>query len=88
MTERYAIDVDPSGFEAHLSGAKAHEIVPDEGLSVGDVVVLREVAGGAPTGRRIERRVSYLTSASSPCALSDAGLRPGHSILSLADAGR
>lgn len=85
MECRFVIDLDTVAFQAHLDGAKAHEVVRDESVEVGDVVVIREIVAGAPTGRKVDRRVSYLTSAEFPCALSDAGLRPGHSILSLTD---
>lgn len=90
MECRFVIDLDTVAFQAHLDGAKAHEVIRDdsERIGVGDVVVLREVVAGMATGRRIERHVSYRTSASSPCALSDAGLRAGHSILSLVDPAR
>jgi hypothetical protein len=73
-------------FEASLCCAKQHELRPDpqEGFAPGDAIVLVEQgADGVPTGRELVLDVTYVTSASNPCALSPGNLSPGYSVLSV-----
>lgn len=82
----HRIAVSAETLRAHVQGLKAHEVVqdPTEAIAVGDTVLLFDAAAapGEEPGE-VARKVSYITSASSPCALSDSGLHTGHSILSL-----
>lgn len=82
---KHRFEVPVGTIAAHLEGRKAHEVVrdPSDAIVAGDTAVLVEPH---PEGQReLARKVTYVTSASRPCALSDAGLAHGHSILSLVE---
>lgn len=69
-------------FNNLIQGLKLHHLAPNpEGRPYhpGDVAVFRD----RNSGSRIERTISYITSAEHPCALSDQALQTGFSILSL-----
>ena len=77
----------PHLFEATLSGAKTHEMrrASDRDYRTGDTLLLQEYDQKAKeyTGRQLRVRVTYVTSASFPCALSGDGLHPDYCILSI-----
>jgi hypothetical protein len=77
----------PSFFEATLSGAKTHDVrrMSDRDYQVGDTLRLLEFDPEKEqyTGRELCVRITYITSAKSPCALSDACLDPDYCILSV-----
>ena len=79
----------PHLFEAVLSGAKTHEMrrASDRDFRIGDVLRLQEYDPKTReyTGRETRFRVTYVTSASFPCALSGDGLHPNYCILSIRD---
>lgn len=72
-------------YEAIVEGRKGFVLAPSQNPAFrpGDRIELIEVEGDLETGRRRSADITYLTSADNPCALSDSGLRPGFSILSL-----
>lgn len=77
----------PHLFEATLSGAKTHDMrrATDRDYQVGDILCLEEFEPdlGAYTGRELKLRITYVTSAQFPCALSGEGLSEGYCILSI-----
>lgn len=76
----------PEFFGAVLAGAKRHELrLNDRGFAVGDTLTLREYdpASATYSGRECDVRVSWMTSAELPCAISQNGLAPGYCILSI-----
>lgn len=76
----------PVFFEAVLEGRKLHDLRTDErDYAVGDTLRLREFDPNVQmySGREAVRRISYITSAGRPCALSGDGLKTGFVILSL-----
>ncbi len=77
----------PELFEATLSGVKTHDMrrSEDRDYRVGDVLVLQEFDPSRQmyTGRELRVRITYITSAEFPCALSGGGLHSGYSILSI-----
>jgi hypothetical protein len=77
----------PSFFEATLAGPKTHEVrrMSDRDYQVGDTLRLMEFDPEKQqyTGRELRVRITYITSAKSPCALSDACLDPDFCILSI-----
>lgn len=78
----------PKFFEAIATGAKRHDLrrATDREFQVGDVLRLREFDPDrtAFTGREQSVRVTYITSADQPCALSEVALNPEFCILSIA----
>jgi len=73
-------------FEAIIAGEKRHEIRGlDRDFQVGDLVLLREYDETANeyTGRHAHVEITYVTSASHPCALSSAALHSDFCILSI-----
>ncbi len=77
----------PSFFEATLSGAKTHDVrrMSDRDYQVGDTLRLMEFDPDKNqyTGRELCVRITYITSANAPCALSEACLHPDYCILSI-----
>jgi hypothetical protein len=77
----------PSFFEAIARGDKRHDLrrVGDRDFRVGDTMLLREFGPDtlAYTGREQLVRISYITSALEPCALSDQALHEDFCILSI-----
>jgi hypothetical protein len=78
----------PSFFEATLSGVKTHDVrrATDRDYRVGDTLRLMEFDPEKQvyTGREQCVRITYITSAKLPCALSEACLHPDYCILSIA----
>jgi hypothetical protein len=78
----------PALFEATLSGAKVHEVrrLTDRDYRVGDRLRLQEYDPITETysGRELVVRITYMTSADAPCALSEECLHPDFCILSIA----
>src|ERR1700677_3723747 len=70
----------PQFFEAALSGAKTHEVrrLTDRDYRVGDKLRLKEYdpATNTYSGRELVVRITYMTSAEMPCALSEECLHP------------
>jgi|ERR1700730_159563 Domain of unknown function (DUF3850) len=77
----------PQSFEAILAGEKTHDLrrADDRNFRVGDVVQLNEFnpASKRYTGRRLKVKITYITSADLPCALSKGALHPDYCILSI-----
>jgi hypothetical protein len=78
----------PQFFAAIVSGRKTHDLrrADDRDFRVGDTLLLEEFDPkvGQYTGRKTKVRITYITSANSPCALSDYALHPDFCILSIA----
>lgn len=74
-------------FEAAILGIKTHDIrnLGERDYKVGDILVLQEYnqATGSYTGRECSFRITYITSRSTPCALSGAALGRDFCILSI-----
>lgn len=79
----------PELFEATLSGSKRHEMrrATDRNYRVGDLLVLQEYDPVERTysGRELRMRITYVTSAEFPCALSGGGLHSDYCILSVVE---
>jgi hypothetical protein len=77
----------PGFFEATLAGTKTHDVrrMTDRDYQVGDTLRLMEFDPERKqyTGRELCVRITYITSAKAPCALSDACLDPDYCILSI-----
>jgi len=77
----------PNLFSAIIDNAKRHELRrnDDRNFEVGDLIQLREFEPDAErfTGRSQLVRITYITSADYPCALSQGALAEGHCILSI-----
>jgi len=76
----------PSFFEATLAGVKTHDVrMNDRDYQVGDTLRLMEFDPEKRqyTGRELCVRITYITSAKLPCALSEACLHPDYCILSI-----
>ena len=77
----------PTFFEATLAGVKTHDVrrIRDRDYQVGDTLRLQEFdpEEQAYTGRELCVRITYITSATSPCALSEACLDFDYCILSI-----
>jgi Domain of unknown function (DUF3850) len=77
----------PRYFEATLTGAKAHDVRrwTDRDYQVGDCLRLQEYnpITASYTGRELVVRITYITSAEAPCALSGECLHPDFCILSI-----
>lgn len=78
----------PKFFEAIAQGRKRHDLrrSVDRNFRVGDLLRLQEFDPdrGNYTGRTQLVRVTYVTSADVPCALSEEALNPDFCILSIA----
>jgi len=78
----------PQFFEAIAKGQKRHDVrrADDRDFRVGDRLRLREFDPQSQcyTGREQTVRVTYITSAKQPCALSECALNPDFCILSIA----
>lgn len=78
----------PEFFAAIVSGRKTHDLrrADDRDFRVGDTLLLEEFDPKAEhyTGRKTKVRITYITSADSPCALSVFALHPDFCILSIA----
>jgi hypothetical protein len=81
----------PQFFDEIRAGRKKHDLrrCDDRKFSVGDVLLLREFDPRSEgyTGRSMRVRVTYVTSADLPCALSKDALHPDFCILSIAHCG-
>ena len=77
----------PTFFEATLAGVKTHDVrrISDRDYHVGDTLRLQEFDPEKQqyTGRELCVRITYITSANLPCALSEACLHPDYCILSI-----
>lgn len=77
----------PSFFQATLAGVKTHDVrrMNDRDYQVGDTLRLMEFDPEQQryTGRELSVRITYITSAKLPCALSEACLHPDYCILSI-----
>ena len=77
----------PQFFEATLTGIKTHEVrrLTDRDYQVGDRLLLQEYDPATETysGRELAVRITYVTSAEAPCALSEECLHPDFCILSI-----
>src|SRR5450432_3244168 len=77
----------PQFFEAALSGNKTHEVrrLTDRDYQVGDRLCLQEYdpITGTYLGRELMVRITYMTSAEIPCALSEECLHSDFCILSI-----
>jgi hypothetical protein len=77
----------PSFFEATLAGVKTHDVrrMGDRDYQVGDTLRLQEFdpESQSYTGRELIVQITYITSATLPCALSEACLHPDYCILSI-----
>jgi hypothetical protein len=77
----------PPFFEATLAGVKTHDVrrIDDRDYQVGDTLRLQEFDPEKEqyTGRELCVRITYITSANLPCALSEACLHPDYCILSI-----
>jgi hypothetical protein len=77
----------PQFFEAILVGKKVHDLrrADDRTFRVDDIVQLNEFdpVHGRYTGRRLKVKITYITSADMPCALSKGALHPDYCILSI-----
>lgn len=71
-----------------MAGRKQHDLRKDGDprFAVGDILRLCELAsdGTSHSGRNLDLKITYITSAGNPCALSPDGLREDYCILSLA----
>lgn len=83
----HAVKSWPHLFEATLTGAKTHDLrrADERDYRAGDVLLLQEFdpATQRYTGRELRVRITYITSAQFPCALSDSSLDPDYCILSI-----
>jgi Domain of unknown function (DUF3850) len=77
----------PHLFASTLSGEKKHELrrILDRDYQVGDFLLLQEFDPATEhySGRELRVKITYITSAESPCALSKSALNPEFCILSI-----
>lgn len=77
----------PHLFEATLRGEKTHDVRRSEerDYQVGDTLRLQEFDPESQryTGRELIVRITYITSARFPCALSEGAIDPAYCILSI-----
>jgi Domain of unknown function (DUF3850) len=77
----------PQFFDPILSGKKTHDLrrSDDRDFRVGDVLHLQEFEPETNryTGRELRVKITYITSAVYPCALSEDALHPDFCILSI-----
>lgn len=78
----------PEFFDPIRRGLKTHDLrrADDRAFAVGDKILLEEYDPecGKYTGRSVTVRITYITSADLPCALSQGALHPDFCILSIA----
>lgn len=83
----HAVKSWPELFEATRLGLKTHDLrrVAERDYRAGDTLTLREFdpVNHGYTGRELQVRITYVTSARLPCALSGGGLDPDYCILSV-----
>jgi hypothetical protein len=83
----YNVKSWPQYFQPMLDGIKRHDMrnMKDRTYKVGDVLNLQEFDpfAGEYTGREQKFKVTYITSSTTPCALSSAMLDDNACILSL-----
>ena len=87
LAHQHELKCWPQFFEAILADKKRHDLRRfDRQFEVGDHLLLREFdpVGSAYTGRQQLVEVTFITSPSLPCALSEQALGPGYCILSIA----
>jgi len=73
-------------FEAIKKGDKKHDLrIDDRGFKTGDIITLQsyDPFEGKYTGEELDVRITYITSATTPCAFSSAVLDKKYCILSL-----
>jgi hypothetical protein len=77
----------PQFFAPILRGEKTHDLrrADDRDFRVGDLLRLQEFDPKANcyTGREVTVRITYITSADNPCALSEDALHPDFCVLSI-----
>lgn len=77
----------PQFFDLVLSGHKTHELrrTDDRDFRIGDWLRLQEFDPETRqySGRELTARITYITSAKDPCALSEQSLHPDFCILSI-----
>jgi len=77
----------PQFFDPILSGEKTHDLrrVDDRNFRVGDLLRLQEFdpKTNCYSGRELTVKITYITSADHPCALSKGALHPDFCILSI-----
>lgn len=77
----------PQFFDPILSGEKSHDVrrADDRDFRVGDLLRLQEFdpKTNRYSGRELTVKITYITSASHPCALSQDALHPNFCILSI-----
>lgn len=77
----------PHLFALTLSGEKKHELrrVSDRDYQVGDFLLLQEFDPVTQrySGRELRVKITYMTSAEFPCALSEDALNPEFCVLSI-----
>lgn len=87
LAVKYELKSWPQFFESILAGEKTHELrrSDDRVFNVGDVLRLREFdpKSNRYTGRDVLVKVTYITSAKHPCALSEGSLHAEFCILSI-----
>ena len=86
LTPRYELKSWPEFFAQIITGDKRHEVRrTDRAFEVGDHLVLAEYdpESDAYSGRRCLVRVTYITSAASPCPFATEALSPGFVLLSI-----
>jgi hypothetical protein len=78
----------PEFFAAVIAGKKTHDLrrADDRDFRMGDTLLLEEFNPRTRryTGQNTRVRITYITSADSPCALSEDALHPDFCILSIA----
>jgi len=74
-------------FEAIKRGDKTHDLrdLKDRDYKIGDVLTLRDYDPftGTYSGDEVNVEITYITSATTPCAFSSAALASGYAILSI-----
>ena len=77
----------PQFFDPIVSGEKTHDLrrADDRDFRIGDLLCLEEFdpKTNRYTGRQFKVKITYITSADHPCALSDRALHPDFCILSI-----
>jgi hypothetical protein len=85
--ETHRLKCWPEFFDPIRRGLKTHDLrrADDRAFSVGDRMLLEEYDPEARsyTGRSVTVRITYITSADIPCALSQDALHPNFCILSI-----
>lgn len=85
--EIHEADCDHQTFQDALEGRKQHDLRKDgdPAFAVGDILRFREFDPEQErhSGRTLDMKITYITSAGNPCALSPDGLAENFCILSL-----